>query len=116
VVSGHGLAVALESLAARAPVPVQLTVELHGRLNERVEVAAYYVVAESLANMGKLPRPHRRRSPWRAPTASSLSRSSTTVSAARTASAAPDCAAPPTAWRLSPGDSGCGHRAAEERA
>jgi signal transduction histidine kinase len=53
VVSGHGLAVALESLAARAPVPVRLTVELDGRVPERLEVAAYYVVSESLANVAK---------------------------------------------------------------
>jgi signal transduction histidine kinase len=53
VVSGHGLAVGLESLAARAPVPVRLDVELNGRVDERVEVAAYYVVCESLTNVGK---------------------------------------------------------------
>ena len=53
VLSGHGLEVALESLAARAPVPVQLTVRVDGRLPESVEVAAYYVVAESLTNIGK---------------------------------------------------------------
>jgi signal transduction histidine kinase len=53
VVSGHGLAVALESLAARATVPVQLDVELDGRLPEPLEVAAYYLVSESLANIGK---------------------------------------------------------------
>jgi signal transduction histidine kinase len=53
VVSGHGLPVALESLAAHAPVPVRLTVELDGRLREPLEVAAYYVVAESLTNVGK---------------------------------------------------------------
>ena len=53
VVSGHGLAVALESLAARATVPVRLTVELEGRLPEPLEVAAYYLVSESLANIGK---------------------------------------------------------------
>jgi signal transduction histidine kinase len=53
VVSGHGLAVALESLAARAPVPVRLTVTVEGRVHERLEVAAYYVVCESLANIGK---------------------------------------------------------------
>jgi signal transduction histidine kinase len=53
VVSAHGLAVAVESLAARAPVPVRLTVELPHRLDEAVEVAAYYVICESLANIGK---------------------------------------------------------------
>jgi len=53
VVSGHGLAVALEQLAARAPVPVELNVELVGRLPERLEVAAFYLVSESLANVGK---------------------------------------------------------------
>ena len=53
VVSGHGLAVGLESLAAQAPVPVRLKVELDGRLDERIEVAAYYVACESLANVGK---------------------------------------------------------------
>jgi signal transduction histidine kinase len=53
VVSGHGLAVALEQLAARASVPVRLNVELVGRLPERLEVAAFYLVSESLANVGK---------------------------------------------------------------
>ena len=53
VVSGHGLAVALESLAARAPLPVALNVELEDRLPEALEVAAYYLVSESIANIGK---------------------------------------------------------------
>jgi signal transduction histidine kinase len=53
VVSGHGLTVALESIAARAPIPVRLVIELDGRLQEPLEVAAYYVVSESLANIGK---------------------------------------------------------------
>ena len=53
VVSGHGLGVALEQLAALAPVPVRLDVETDGRLPEAVEVAAYYLVCESLANVGK---------------------------------------------------------------
>jgi len=53
VVSGHGLGVALEHLAALAPVPVRLAVETDGRLPEAVEVAAYYLVCESLANLGK---------------------------------------------------------------
>ena len=53
VLSGHGLAVALESLAAASAVPVRLTVAVEGRLDEPTEVAAYYVVSESLANIGK---------------------------------------------------------------
>jgi signal transduction histidine kinase len=53
VVTGHGLAVALKTLAARAQVPVRLTLALDARLPERQEVAAYYVVAESLTNVAK---------------------------------------------------------------
>jgi signal transduction histidine kinase len=53
VLTGHGLKVALESLAARAALPVRLTVDIEQRLPERVEVAAYYVVSESLVNIGK---------------------------------------------------------------
>jgi signal transduction histidine kinase len=34
-------------------VPVELQVGTQGRLPERVEVAAYYVVAEALTNMAK---------------------------------------------------------------
>ena len=53
VVSAHGLDVALEQLAARAPVPVKLTIDTDGRLPEQLEVAAFYLVSESLANVGK---------------------------------------------------------------
>ena len=53
VVSGHGLEVALEQLAARAAVPVRLRVAIGTRLPEELEVAAYYLVSESLANVGK---------------------------------------------------------------
>jgi len=53
VVTGHGLGVALEQLAARAALPVRLTVVVAGRLPEQVEVTGYYVVSESLTNAGK---------------------------------------------------------------
>jgi signal transduction histidine kinase len=56
VVSAHGLGVALEQLAALAPVPVRLTVRTDGRLPEAIEVAAYYLVCESLTNIGKYSR------------------------------------------------------------
>lgn len=53
VVSGHGLDVALEQLVAKAVVPVDLTVRIEPRLPEATEVAAYYLVSESLANVAK---------------------------------------------------------------
>lgn len=53
VVSGHGLNIALEQLAARAPCRVQLNVQVATRLPESLEVAAFYLVSESLANIGK---------------------------------------------------------------
>jgi signal transduction histidine kinase len=53
VLSGHGLAVAVESLAAKAPLPVRLAIGFAGRLPERVEVAAFYVISEALANVAK---------------------------------------------------------------
>ena len=53
VLTSHGLAVALEQVAARAPLPVRLSVDVEGRLPEPIEVAAYYVVTESLANVAK---------------------------------------------------------------
>ena len=53
VLTGHGLPVALESLVADAAVPVSLHVDLGTRPSEAAEVAAYYVVCEGLANIGK---------------------------------------------------------------
>ena len=48
-----GLAPALRTLARRAGVRVELDVRVSERLPERVEVAAYYVVSEALANAAK---------------------------------------------------------------
>jgi signal transduction histidine kinase len=48
-----GLGPALRALARRAGVPVELSVDVGGRLPERAEVAAYYVVSEALANAAK---------------------------------------------------------------
>jgi signal transduction histidine kinase len=53
VVSGHGLAIALESLAAATPLEVHLKTDGLPRLPEQLEVAAYYVVSESLTNVAK---------------------------------------------------------------
>ena len=48
-----GLAPALKTGARRSPLPVTLDVRLPGRLPERVEVTAYYVVSEALANAAR---------------------------------------------------------------
>lgn len=53
VLADRGLEAALTSLTARAPVEVVLEVELPERPPASVETAAYFVVAEALANLGK---------------------------------------------------------------
>jgi signal transduction histidine kinase len=53
VLTEQGLEAALEVLAARAPLPVELEVHLPERLPEPVEATAYYVVSEALANVVK---------------------------------------------------------------
>ena len=49
----HGLEVALQSLATRSPVPVSLELDLDERLPVAIELAAYFVASEGLANVGK---------------------------------------------------------------
>jgi signal transduction histidine kinase len=53
ILAEGGLGPALKNLARRSPIPVELTVAEHPRLPEQVEVAAYYVVSEALANTAK---------------------------------------------------------------
>ena len=53
VLTAHGLPVAVESLAATSAVPVRLEIALEHRVDEQAEVAAYYVISESLANIGR---------------------------------------------------------------
>jgi signal transduction histidine kinase len=53
VLSDRGLDTALETLARRAPVPVELQRLPSERLPEAVELAAYFVVAEALTNVAK---------------------------------------------------------------
>jgi signal transduction histidine kinase len=45
-----GLHAALEALALRSAVPVELDVDVQGRLSEQVEIAAFYAVSEALTN------------------------------------------------------------------
>jgi signal transduction histidine kinase len=53
ILAEGGLGPALKSLQRRSPIPVELTVRSVARLPERVEVATYYVVSETLTNAVK---------------------------------------------------------------
>ncbi len=53
VLADRGLEAALAALVARGPQAVSLSVELDGRPPVAVEAAAYFVVAEALANAAK---------------------------------------------------------------
>ena len=53
VLTQRGLEAALESLASRAPLPVDVRATLEQRLPAAVETAAYFAVSEALANVVK---------------------------------------------------------------
>ena len=50
ILSEGGLGPAIKSLARRSPVPVEVRLDLPGRLDANVEIGVYYVVAEALTN------------------------------------------------------------------
>ena len=56
MLSERGLAPALEALAQRSVVPVELELRLDGRLPAEVEAAGYFVAAEALTNVAKYAR------------------------------------------------------------
>jgi PAS domain S-box-containing protein len=53
MLTDRGLGAAVESLVTRAPVPVELAAMPRERLPPPVEAAAFYVISEALANIGK---------------------------------------------------------------
>ena len=53
VLTDRGLAVALEGLAKRAPVPVELSVDVRTPLDQAIEAAAYFLVSEAITNAAK---------------------------------------------------------------
>ena len=53
IISTRGLGPALRTLARRCPVPVDLDVTTDARFLEPIEIAAYYVASEALANAMK---------------------------------------------------------------
>src|SRR5688500_1796909 len=56
VLSDHGLGPALEALASRAPVPVEISGVPAEPLAQSVQAAAYFFTAEALANVAKRAR------------------------------------------------------------
>jgi signal transduction histidine kinase len=59
VLEDRGLDAALSGIAARAPLPVGLTVDLPRRPSPTVEAVAYFVVSEALTNVAKHARASR---------------------------------------------------------
>ncbi len=59
ILDDRGLDAALSGIAARAPVPVRLRVDVPGRASPTVEAVAYFVVSEALANIAKHARASR---------------------------------------------------------
>ncbi|NUR92420.1 MAG: sensor histidine kinase [Nonomuraea sp.] len=53
VLTDRGLGAAIRDVAGRSPVPADVDVPAIGRLPAPVEVTAYYVVSEALANLAK---------------------------------------------------------------
>ena len=53
ILSDRGLRAALEALAGRSPVPVELAGMPRGAAPAAVEAAAYFVIAEALTNVAK---------------------------------------------------------------
>ena len=53
ILAKGGLPTAINELARRSPVPVQLDVAIPDRLPEPVQIATYYLVAEALTNTAK---------------------------------------------------------------
>jgi signal transduction histidine kinase len=53
ILTNRGLPAALDDLAARATVPVEVTAAPDERLPDQVEAASYFVVSECLANVDK---------------------------------------------------------------
>ena len=100
VLADRGLAAALAAVAARSPVPVDLTVDLPTeRLAPVTENTAYFVVSEALANVAK------HSGATDVPGRRSAARTTGCASSSRTTAPAARCWRPGTGWPGSP--TGC---------
>ena len=101
VLTERGLGPAMEALASRAPVPVEIVETPSERLAQPIEAAAYYLIAEALTNVAKHAHARSVRVRWLRRGASSSCRCTTTAWAARTRPAAPASRGSPTASKPS---------------
>jgi signal transduction histidine kinase len=53
ILAQGGLGPAVKTLARRCPIPVRLDIRMREQLSENVEVTAYYVISEALANTAR---------------------------------------------------------------
>jgi PAS domain S-box-containing protein len=53
ILTDQGLGAAVEALAGRCPLPVEVSIDVPDRMSREVEATAYYVVAEALTNTAK---------------------------------------------------------------
>ena len=86
VLTDRGLVSALEALAARMPLPIEIGAVPDERLPERVEAAAYFVVAEAITNVARYASATHARvsASWRTRRSARTNRAtSTTVATAR---------------------------------
>ncbi len=88
VLTERGLAPAIASLAARAPVPVEVLDVPGDRLPSAVETTAYFTVAEALTNVAKYAEANEATVRVACEDRTSSSRCATTASAAPTPAAA----------------------------
>jgi signal transduction histidine kinase len=84
VLSDRGLGSALEALAGRMPLPIEIEAVPSERLPQRVEAAAYFVVAEAITNVARYASASFARVNLACDDGTSSSRSPTTAWAERT--------------------------------
>jgi len=61
ILSDRGLGPAVQGLADRVPLPVEVDVDLEDRPAPQIEAAAYFVIAEALTNVARYARAHEAR-------------------------------------------------------
>ena len=89
VLTERGLGPAIDALATRAPVPVEVTGVPEDRLPASIEATAYFTVSEALTNVAKYAQASHASVRLMPTTASSSSRCATTAWAAPASTPAP---------------------------